>query len=64
MKKHRLPYNLRLIRLKDGRIGLGQRFTYRGIVYYWVQGKGFDVDNFREEDIEWSEFVRKILLMR
>ena len=45
-----------LIKLIDGRIGIGYPFKYRGKQFYHVKGFGFDVDNFELKDI--FEFVK------
>ena len=40
-----------LIKLIDGRIGIGYAYKYKGKLYYHVKGFGFDVDNFELKDI-------------
>lgn len=41
-----------LVYLKDGRIGLGYKYKYRGLVYYNVNGFGFSLGDVRKFEIK------------
>ena len=53
--------NTLLIKLKDGRYGLGERFMYRGRVHFVVEGRSFYRDNVRLKDIEFWQPVEDVI---
>lgn len=43
-------FNL-VVKLMDGRVGVGMKQKLNGRVYFWVKGQDFDVDNFEVKDV-------------
>ena len=41
-----------LVKMTDGRVGFGTKYTYRKVVYYVVQGPGFYLGDVLEADIK------------
>lgn len=50
-----------LIKLKDGRVGLGHRFLFKGRVHFSIDGSGFSIDNLRLKDIEFYQNVDSVI---
>ena len=50
-----------LIKLKDGRIGIGTRYLHRGRVHFIINGVGFYIDNLRLKDIEFYQPIDAVI---